>query len=151
CPESPVRADDFVVEKRVHDVERKQERIGVPVPKEVAGFVGDHVTHGHADQIDHGRPVRAGYVVDRKRIDRVAEVVEQRDGRFRGVEVADIDGGRHTNYVRPELLDRAADDDAADVGIQSERIGMVAAVEDLDLELPGPAGDLEVAVLADAD
>src|SRR5262249_19570643 len=72
-------------------------------------------------------------------------------GCFRGVEVADIDGRCHCKNVHSELLARAADDDAADVGIQTERIGMVAAVEYLDLELTGPAGDLEVAVLADAE
>ena len=127
-------------------------RIGVPVAEEVACLVGDCVAHRHPDQqIDHG-PGPEGDREERARIVRVAEEIEQRDGRFRGVEVADVDGRRHCkNGWYPELPARAADDDAADVGIEAERIGMVAAVENLDLELTGPARDLEVAVLADAE
>src|SRR5262245_15788296 len=113
--------------------------------------MGDQVAHVHADQINHGGPVSTGDMVEREGIVLVADVAEKRDSRFRGIEIADIDGGRHPNDERSQFPARAANNDAADVGIKSERIGMVPAIENLDLELTGPARDLEVAVLADAD
>ena len=124
----------------IHDVRGGHGVIGVEVSEEVSCLVRCDITYARSNDIENRNARSAGERIQGIRVrGRGAQEVQKDDRRFGGFEVSDVDRFRNADRADAQLGNRSPDDDPGYVGL-SEWVGIVTAVEDLDIEFSWTVG-----------
>ena len=114
----------------------------------MAGFVSRDVTDTHANQVNNRNIGIQFVLIQRTRvIRRPTEYVQQSHRCLFCFKISDIDRLGDTDNCDSKFFYRPTDDHTADIG-QSERVVVVSAIKNFDVEIAGVSRCVEIPIVA---